>query len=335
MSHMDHDRSGRQGASLACALRRSVKWAVALGAWVLFGGCGDLGRPAQVVDELGEPASIDVVSPTLPLQIGVGETVTLQADVRDASGKILGDEAVQWFSSDPAVVEVDMVGVASGRAVGIATLRASLESIQSADLAITVVATVGAVATVSTIPTGPIEVSEGATVQFGAEVRDAQGTLVASAALSWSSTDATVVTIDAAGLATANGVGSAQVLAESEGIQSAPVDVSVTSVAPDFDMLIQPIFTTSCGFSGCHGGPNPQEELNLEPGQAYDEIVNVSSTRLPQWLLVQPGDPDASLLYVKVASDAPPDGARMPLGGSLTAVEIQRLRDWIAAGAPR
>ena len=51
---------------------------------------------------------------------------------------------------------------------------------------------------------------------------------------------------------------------------------------------------------------------------------------------VVPGDPERSVLYIKVASTSfsvPNYGNRMP-GMSLSPTEIQLIRDWIEAGAP-
>jgi hypothetical protein len=46
------------------------------------------------------------------------------------------------------------------------------------------------------------------------------------------------------------------------------------------------------------------------------------------------GQPDASLLYHKVADATPPCGVRMPASGAvLTDMEIATVRAWIAAGA--
>ena len=56
-------------------------------------------------------------------------------------------------------------------------------------------------------------------------------------------------------------------------------------------------------------------------------------------LLVQPGQPDASYLYIKVSSDTPCAGSRMPLTdigttSPLVPCEQVAIHDWIAAGAP-
>jgi hypothetical protein len=67
---------------------------------------------------------------------------------------------------------------------------------------------------------------------------------------------------------------------------------------------------------------------------AWDSLVNVASREMvpPRTPMqrVKPGMPDSSYLYVKVASDKPPVGVRMPMSSTpLTAAEIERIRVWI------
>jgi hypothetical protein len=50
---------------------------------------------------------------------------------------------------------------------------------------------------------------------------------------------------------------------------------------------------------------------------------------------VVPGSPATSLLYLKVSPDEPvPCGAKMPLGGTITAAEADQIEAWILGGAP-
>ncbi|MDD9971050.1 MAG: hypothetical protein OXR73_32735, partial [Myxococcales bacterium] len=50
---------------------------------------------------------------------------------------------------------------------------------------------------------------------------------------------------------------------------------------------------------------------------------------------VTAGDPDTSLLMEKLEEAMPSCGGQMPPGGEpLPAEEIERIRSWIAAGAP-
>lgn len=98
----------------------------------------------------------------------------------------------------------------------------------------------------------------------------------------------------------------------------------------DFASAIQPIFTASCG---CHGGGQPAQGLSLAEGSAFAALVGVDSVGLPGTLRVQPGDAGASFLYQKLQPN-PAQGAQMPIGGSLTAAQIELVAQWISAGAP-
>ena len=98
---------------------------------------------------------------------------------------------------------------------------------------------------------------------------------------------------------------------------------------------VQPIFTSNCALSGCHAGAAPVQGMNLSLGQAFSNIVNVPSNE-SSLLRVTPGDPDASYLVHKIQgtqSTVGGSGARMPLGGQLSAGEIETIRSWITAGA--
>ncbi|MBM3316976.1 MAG: hypothetical protein FJY75_03895 [Candidatus Eisenbacteria bacterium] len=97
---------------------------------------------------------------------------------------------------------------------------------------------------------------------------------------------------------------------------------------------VQPIFTASCASGSCHGGAAPALGLTLASGASYAAIVERPSLQRPQLLLVHPGQPDSSYLYLKVVGAAGIDGARMPIGGALSAASTETLRDWIARGAP-
>ena len=104
------------------------------------------------------------------------------------------------------------------------------------------------------------------------------------------------------------------------------------------DLLVE----KGCAESNCHQGATPKANLNLEPDFAYDNLVNISCS-LPGAAelglnLVTPGEPDESFLYVKVTlthSD-PTFGLPMPLTGQgLHVDELERIREWIEAGALR
>ena len=83
----------------------------------------------------------------------------------------------------------------------------------------------------------------GATVQLTAEVRDQNGQVMAGAAVSWSSSNAAVATVDAQGLVTAAGNGTATITAtagSASGTATVAVrqEVSTVAVSPAADTLV-------------------------------------------------------------------------------------------------
>jgi hypothetical protein len=102
---------------------------------------------------------------------------------------------------------------------------------------------------------------------------------------------------------------------------------------PSFSRDILRIFTNNgpktCAQPSCHAGRFPQAGMDLEASQAYNNIVNVTSTESRGLKRILPGNADKSYLYQKVSS------GQMPLaGGRLTAADIDLIRQWINAGAP-
>lgn len=91
---------------------------------------------------------------------------------------------------------------------------------------------------------------------------------------------------------------------------------------------IQPIFTSSCGGSGCHINSSTNG-VNLS---SYSSVMN-SVGSVYGTNIVIPGEPDESPLIDKIEAN-PDKGNRMPNGGPyLTADEINKIRAWIEGGA--
>ena len=118
---------------------------------------------------------------------------------------------------------------------------------------------------------------------------------------------------------------------DTQNLTSAPAHRTVTAAAAltaTLSSIQSNIFTPRC--SGCHP---PNQGQDLRAGKSFASIVNVASMEQPSLLRVKPGDPTNSYLYRKITGAAGITGSKMPLGGSLTAAEIQAIHDWIAAGA--
>lgn len=97
-----------------------------------------------------------------------------------------------------------------------------------------------------------------------------------------------------------------------------PTEISITDTVSFSNDLI-PIFENDCAKSGCHpaGGIPPV----LTPDQAYNQLILYD--------YVDTAQPEASVLYERMASDSKP----MPPSGKLPEKDIQMVLTWIKQGA--
>lgn len=104
--------------------------------------------------------------------------------------------------------------------------------------------------------------------------------------------------------------------------------------ASAFAAIEAEILVPACARAGCHAGERPAGELNLSPGKAYADLVDVPAARRPDQLHVKPGDPEGSYLVQRLVPGG--DTPLMPLGGRpLPEADIERIRAWIRDGAKR
>ncbi|MDB4988718.1 MAG: hypothetical protein JWN04_3896 [Myxococcaceae bacterium] len=102
--------------------------------------------------------------------------------------------------------------------------------------------------------------------------------------------------------------------------------------------LFPELTNARCNF--CHSmrasdTSNGKLSVGTTQAAAYVALVgpSSSSTECSGMPLVVPGDPEASLLLLKLI-EPPPCGSRMPLGGAaLSEAQLEQVRSWIAAGA--
>ena len=163
--------------------------------------------PATVVSVVLTPAA-----DTVP----VGLKTPLTATPKDSVGNPVS-VAVTWSSGNTAVATVDGTGLVTGVAAGLATITA----------AITVI--INPVVSVSVIP-ALASVAAGQTVQLTASPKDANGYTLTGRTVLWTSSNTSAATVDASGLVTGVGAGSATITAASENVQGTSA-ITVTSVA--------------------------------------------------------------------------------------------------------
>ena len=207
------------------------------GITMLVLSCGDAAvEPLPPPDPVAATVTVNPSSATLAT---LGETARFTAEVRDQNGQVMTGTAVAWTSSDASIAAVDASGLVTAAGNGSATITAAAGSV-SGTAAVTVAQTVSAV---TVTPPADTLVALGDTVRLVAEAVDANGHAVTGAESMWASSDTLVATVEASGLVTAAGNGTATITATSgtaSGSTAVTVaqTVSAVTVTPPADTLV-------------------------------------------------------------------------------------------------
>ncbi len=112
------------------------------------------------------------------------------------------------------------------------------------------------------------------------------------------------------------------------------------SFASTWDAIQTVIFQNQgCTNGICHGAAM-LGGLDLRPPNAHANLINMASSIDPLRDRVEPGDQDLSILWLKLAENTQGNsnlapGSGMPVGGAISADELEALRLWIRGGAPQ
>jgi Big-like domain-containing protein len=158
-----------QSALKRCHLRWAGLLAVGLAA------CGG----GEKVDNT--PASI-VVSPSSPQSVASGSSVNLSAQVKNQGGTTLPTAVVTWASSNSTVAAVDQSGKVTASKVGSANITATVGTLSSSPVSVTVTPGAASQLALRTQPSGAVSTAP-LTTQPVVEIRDAAGNLVTSSSL--------------------------------------------------------------------------------------------------------------------------------------------------------
>src|SRR2546426_1057937 len=158
------------------------------------------------------PVASVTVSPGAASVI-VGQAAQFTAIPKDANGFALAGRVVTWSSNNTAVATVNASGLATGVAVGSATITATSEGKNGT-----------AVLTVSNVPVASVTVAPasasvpvGQTAQLAATPKDASGTPLSGRVVTWASSNTAVATVNGSGLVYGVAAGAATITATSEG----------------------------------------------------------------------------------------------------------------------
>jgi hypothetical protein len=121
--------------------------------------------------------------------------------------------------------------------------------------------------------------------------------------------------------------------------EDAEANAAVADLQPTLPSLENELFKSSCAQRSCHSSFSEKGGLVLEPGKAYENLVNVQAdnkvAKAAGKVRVVPGDPDASFLIQKLTRPGPGEGDLMPKRShALPPQAVEIIREWIKAGAP-
>ena len=272
--------------------RTIIRLSAVLAVVALAKGCGDGDSPsAPPPPEPARPTTVTVSPATHELTV-LGATVQLSAEVRDQNDRVMAGATVTWTTSANSVATVDAAGLVTAVGNGTATITASAGS-ASGSAAVTVAVGVPppeparpTTVTVSPATTGLTVL--GATVQLSAEVRDQNDRVMAGATVTWTTSANSVATVDAAGLVTAVGNGTATITASAEPASgSAAVTVAV-GVPPAPDLVVgSPSVSNSSPLTGAsftlsatvrNQGSGPSAATTLRYYRSADATISGTDT---------------------------------------------------------
>jgi uncharacterized protein YjdB len=191
----------------------------------LFGSTGCEAR--RVTDAEAELTASVSVTPGVAA-VTVQGTVSLSAVAKNVAGAILQDRPITWSSANPSVATVSSDGNVTGIATGVATVVATSDGQRGTS---TISVTPVPVSSVEVIPSAA-RIPVGDSLQLAAFAKDAGNTPLPDRAMAWSSSHASIARVTAAGLVTAVAVGTAYVIATSEGkSDTSAIEVSEPPVA--------------------------------------------------------------------------------------------------------
>ena len=208
------------------AIRYHVLFASGTSGWVVQGNLAKIVPTVPVASVTVSPATASLT---------VGQTAQLTATPKDANGNPLTARTITWSSSDNTIATVSGSGLVTGVGPGgPVTITATSEG-QSGTAAVNV--TLAPVASVTVAPsTANIAIT--GTVQLTATPKDANGNPLTGRAISWSSSDNTIGTVNGSGLVTGVAAGSVTITATSEG-KSGTASVTVAG-APVASVTVTP-----------------------------------------------------------------------------------------------
>lgn len=214
-----------------------------------------------------------VITPGDPQITAIGDTVSLTAEARDASGTVA--TSFVWQSRSSTIARIAQTGRVTAVAPGTTWIIAAEQGGSLDSARITVGQRVVSIVLTPGDTTRPLL----RTQRFIARAFDAGGTLIDGVRFAWRSTDPSIATVDTGGLSTAMAVGVDTIVATAEGV-SARAALRVSRLPRLFfnrDTLLVAAGQTPLGYD------RPMPSLSAESVEAEETVVvtiDVSDTNV-------------------------------------------------------
>jgi len=204
-------------------MRRLWRGVVVVHAMLLGVGCrvSDTHEPTPVESVVVTPQSLELV---------VGTSGALAAEVSDGAGNVLRDRRVVWASANPGVATVSDNGVVTAVSAGRVEIAATSEG-KSGIASVNVAAVAPRVTTVRIVP-DKVDVFVAAATTLVATPYDSKGAAIAGRTVVWTTNNAAVASISQNGTVTGIVPGNAVITAVIDGVTgNATVSVHLVPVS--------------------------------------------------------------------------------------------------------
>ncbi len=181
--------------------------------------CEDDDQGLALVDSIA-------VTPATVIQ-RVDSTYQLTAVAYDVDGQSINDVDFTWTTTNAQVATVSQTGLISALSIGGTNIQAAAENVTSNLCVVTVVESVDldAIDTIVVVPT-EVSLAIDSTYQLSAEVLDANGAVVPDVMVAWTTTDASVASVNQAGMVMAVSMGQAVIWAGAGDVVSNSCEVT-------------------------------------------------------------------------------------------------------------
>jgi uncharacterized protein YjdB len=312
--------SGRQvtwsssSASIATVSSSGLVTGVAAGsATITATSEGKSGTASITVTVPPAPVATVTVTPA-PASVTTGQSIQLQATLRDAANNVLTGRTVTWASSNASLASVSSSGLVQGVAAGTVTITATSEG-KTGSSTVTVAAPAPAPVASVVVSPSSASVSTGQTVALQATLRDAANNILTGRTVTWASSNTAVATVSLSGVVQGVTAGAATITATSEG-KSGTASITVTSPTTNAPELPRSYLDThyvppTGNTITVPAGGNLQSAINsaqpcdvivLQAGATFTGTYTLPNKSGSCWITIRSSAADASL---------PAEGARM------------------------